>query len=113
MSCNRSVGIAALAAMVFGATNFADAGFRHRCAPPPCGVPMQAASCGYVGGHYEDRVVSCTVYVNETSMLERTIVTTVCKPEVRERVVQVTRRVPYQETVTEQYVVMVQQTNMR
>jgi hypothetical protein len=108
-----------LGAVVVGSTTSAEAGLFGRrgsrggsCsgAPPSCAAPVQ---CGVVGGHYEDRVVERTVYVRETTMETRTVQVTECRPEQRVNEVKCVRRVPYQETVTEDYVVMVQQTHMK
>jgi hypothetical protein len=109
-----------LGAVVVGSTTSAEAGLFGRrgsrsastcCgAPPSCGAPV---ACGVVGGHYEDRVIERTVYVRETTMETRTVQVTECRAETREREVRCARRVPYQETVTEDYVVMVQQTHMK
>jgi len=114
MNSSRLWSAMLLGAVVAGSTTSAEAGLfgrrGSRCAPPSCGAPV---SCGVVGGHYEDRVIERTVYVRETSMETRTVQVTECRTETREREVQCTRRVPYQETVTEDYVVMVQQTHMK
>lgn len=117
MSHSRWLGLA-LALVVGVSAATAEAGvFRRRqapqCAPPACAAPAVVASCATVCGHYEDVVVQRTVYVREMSTETRKVLVTQCKPEVRERAYKVCNRVPYQETVTEAYTVMVQQTQMK
>ncbi|MBL9091883.1 MAG: hypothetical protein JNL96_11715 [Planctomycetaceae bacterium] len=109
---------ALLAAAIVGSAASAEAGvFRRRCAPqcapPSCGAPACVAPVAVACGHYEDVVVQRTVYVNVPSVEKRTIRVTECRPEVRDRTYTVCRRVPYKETVTETYTVMVQQKQMR
>ncbi|MCE9608381.1 MAG: hypothetical protein K8U03_26145 [Planctomycetia bacterium] len=117
MSNYRWLGLA-MTLVVSAAASSAEAGiFRRRnapqCAPPACAAPAVLASCATVCGHYEDVVVQRTVYVRELSTETRKILVTECRPEARDRAYKVCRRVPYQETVTEAYTVMVQQTQMK
>jgi len=117
MSHSRWLGIA-LTLVVAATAGSAEAGvFRRRhapqCAPPACAAPAVVANCATVCGHYEDVVVQRTVYVREMATETRKVLVTQCKPEVRQRAYKVCKRVPYQETVTEAYTVMVQQTQMK
>lgn len=84
-----------------------------RCAPPSCGTPACVTPCAAVGGHYEDRVVTRTVYVREMQTEMRNVCTIVNEPEQRSRTYKVCKRVPYTETLVQEYTVMVQQTQMR
>jgi len=99
MNSSRLWSALLLGAVVAGSTTSAEAGLfgrhRGRGASSCCGAPV---ACGVVGGHYEDRVIERTVYVNETVMETRKVQVTECRNETREREVQCTRRVPYQET---------------
>ncbi len=117
MNSKCIVWAAAASALVACSAATADAGIFHRrckpqCAPAAC-APACVRSAAVVAGHYEDVVVSRTIYVNETTYETRKIVTTECRPELRERSYNVCRRVPYKETVTEAYTVMVQTTAMK
>jgi hypothetical protein len=109
--------VAALAALAWS-TSSAEAGFRHRrcaptCAPQACGAPACVTSVAAVAGHYEDVVVERVIYAKEVVTESRTITVTECRPETRQRNYTVCKRVPYKETVTEEYTVMVQKTSMR
>lgn len=117
MSFPRWLGLA-LAVAVCASAGSAEAGvFRRRhapqCAPPACAAPAVVATCATVCGHYEDVVVQRTVYVREMGTETRKVLVTECRPEVRQRTYQVCNRVPYTETKTETYTVMVQQTQMK
>jgi len=109
---------ATLALVVCATAGSAEAGvFRRRhapqCCPPACAAPAVLASCATVCGHYEDVQIQRTVYVREMGTETRKVMVTECRPEVRQRAYKVCKRVPYQETVTEAYTVMVQQTQMK
>jgi hypothetical protein len=115
----KSYKLCLIALMVCGAASPAsiEAGFRHRagprCAPPSCGAPAYCTPCANIGGHYEDRVVTRNVYVREMQNEMRTVTTIVMEPEQRSRTYTVCRRVPYTESMVQDYTVMVQQTQMR
>ena len=117
MSSKGFVWAAAASALIACSAATADAGiFHRRCKPqyaPAACAPACVQSVAVVAGHYEDVVVSRTIYVNETTYETRKVMTTECRPETRERSYNVCRRVPYKETVTEEYTVMVQKTAMR
>lgn len=119
MKSNRLYGFTLFGCLVALSATSAEAGiFRRghaapRCAPPSCGAAAQCAPCATIGGHYEDRVVTNTIYVPTSVTETRKVVECVMKPETRERSYTVTKRVPYTETLTQEYVVMVQKTQMR
>ena len=116
---------AALAVVVAAAASATDAEaarFRRGACAPRCVTGCAPAACVSAAcapvacapaGHYETQVVERTIYVPQQVMESRTVTVTECRPEVRERTYNVCRRVPYQETRTEEYTVMVQKTEMR
>lgn len=113
MRRNGAFGVLVISLITMSAAP-SDAGILRRncCAPPSCGVPVGVAYCN-IGGHYETRTLEQTVLVPHRSHEVRTVKVTEFRPEPRQRTITVRKQVPYTESKTEEFVVMVQKTEIR
>lgn len=113
----RKLATVAAVVVAVGWTSTSEGALRRgrSCAPryaAGCCAPASPTVCAPTG-HYENQVVERTIMVPQQVMETRTVTVTECRPEQRQRTYQVRKRVPYQETRTEEYTVMVQKTEMR